>query len=360
MSQKKPDPLQPTPAIEDGRPLTPARADGPTHTVIVAEELRDTGKTVSMLLPTTDRSLPAVPEAPPEVAVEVGVAALDTRPVDAGATRLTLPPVAEPTTTLPTLPPVTPQTTLSTLPSVEDVPAVVTRPTRVPRPLAPLIAVGAVVALLVFLGALRFATSEPEPDPSRPRPLVPRAALPAPAPPAPPPRAPVNADPPTPSPSVRAPLSLTLTLDAGNGAVETTVVPASVVRIETDPPTTISWNGERYGPQPALLTLPVGPNVITVENPELGLKKSVTITANPEERTFLRLEFARGWLSVDRPASAKVSVGGVPVRERAVQLWEGRHRVDVVFANGQRTSRSVDVVRGETAEVFIEEPPPAE
>jgi hypothetical protein len=41
-------------------------------------------------------------------------------------------------------------------------------------------------------------------------------------------------------------------------------------------------------------------------------------------------------------------------------LWEGRHRVDVVFRNGQKESKVVDVVRGTTAELFFDEPLPQE
>ena len=60
------------------------------------------------------------------------------------------------------------------------------------------------------------------------------------------------------------------------------------------------------------------------------------------------------------PKSAKVSVAGVPVKDRAVLVWEGRHRIDVVFANGQKTSKMADVVRGVTAEVFFDDPLPQE
>jgi hypothetical protein len=65
-------------------------------------------------------------------------------------------------------------------------------------------------------------------------------------------------------------------------------------------------------------------------------------------------------VSIDRPETATVLVDGVKVKDRTVALWEGRHRIDVVFRGGQKASKTADVVRGETSEVFFDEPLPNE
>jgi hypothetical protein len=256
---------------------------------------------------------------------------------------------------------------LAQVASFDELRKVVTRPSaspgarRVPpKVLKALAAIGTLsLVLLVWL----YGRTDPVKDPSRPVPLsrTTQVKPTAPAPIAPPERtydATALIAPPT-APA-RAPLTMQVTVDAGAGLTETRAVPASVVRIETDPPCTISYQGEDYGPQPVLITMPVGANVITIENPEVGLKRQVTIKASDEERTFLRLEFVRGWVDVDAPASAKVSIDGVPAKGRTIAIWEGRHRVEVVFANGQKDSKSADVVRGETTQLFFDAPAPNE
>jgi hypothetical protein len=220
-------------------------------------------------------------------------------------------------------------------------------------------AVGSLGLVLVLM--LVFRSSTPK-DPSRPVPIS-KTHLPLPKERPPPPSKRFDVTPTIAAPSAppRPPLSMELTFDAGAGLlIGRRTVPASIVRIETDPTTSISWNGEQFGWQPTLITMPVGQNTITVENKELNLKKTISITAAETEKTFLRFEFSKGWLSIDRPASSKVSVEGLKVTQRAILLWEGRHRVDCIFRNGQKASKFVDVVRGETAEVFFDDPLPQE
>jgi hypothetical protein len=159
-----------------------------------------------------------------------------------------------------------------------------------------------------------------------------------------------------PKAALKPALSMQLVVDAGFGSTETKTVSASIVRIETEPLTEVFWSGQSFGWTPALITMPVGLNALTFENKNLGLRRTMTVSANDEERTFLRFEFAKGWLSIDRPASAKVTIDGAKVLGRTIGLWEGRHRVDVVFANGAKATKLADVVRGETAEVFFDEP----
>jgi hypothetical protein len=233
-----------------------------------------------------------------------------------------------------------------------------TRSKARPRPRERLV-VGIGVAVVLALSlALALTSRSSVEDPSRPTAMA--KASPArqlkvePALKLPPTRdAPPEA---TATPGPRPPLTMEV---PGDGGV-TATVPASIVRIETDPVVRVTWNGQDFGVTPALLTLPVGPNAVTVENKELGLKRTLTITAAAEERTFLRVEFARGWLSVDRPEGATVLVDGVKLKERTAAFWEGRHRIDVTFRGGQKASKTADVVRGETAEVFFDAPLPTE
>lgn len=362
---KKPT-LNETPAvIEDGKPLTPVRTDGPTNTVIIAEEVDPRAvKTAAMpawpspeasAVPLTTQPTPAWTEGehPARIVTEPTpaweeVASVPTRSVGVPApgnanesTRVELAPVVS-----------------------EEVRQAVTRPTKKPGALSKRIKLALVgIGTLSLISLLwLFGRSDTVKDPSRP---VPISKLPiiVEKPVAPLPEKHVDVTPIIAKPDApkRPPLTMELTLDAGAGLPPLVKsVPASIVRIETEPMVSVSWNGDDFGWTPALITMPVGQNVITVENKEVGLKKSMTITASDEERTFLRYEFAKGWLSVDRPATAKVSVGGVAVQKREVLLWEGRHRVDVVFRSGQKESKVVDVVRGTTAELFFDEPLPQE
>lgn len=248
-----------------------------------------------------------------------------------------------------------------------DVEKVLTRPTevrlrgRLPKRINLVLAALGSLSLVSMLWL--FGRSDVVKDPSRP---VPISKLPIAIPKEPPPTTttkridvtPLIAAPREPP---RGPLSMEVVLDAGAGLPPgKKSVPASIVRIETDPTSSISWNGQDFGWQPALITMPVGQNVITVENKELNLKKTFTITASDSQKTFLRFEFAKGWLSVDRPQDARVSVEGQKVTQRAILIWEGRHRVDCVFANGRKASKLADVVRGETAEIFFDDPLPQE
>ena len=362
---KKPTLNETAAVVEDGKPLTPVRADGPTNTVIIAEEVDPRAVKTSAMpawpspeasaVPLTTQPTPAWTEGEhpgrivtePTPAWEVEVSSVPTRAVGVPAsnandsTRVELAPVVS-----------------------EEVRQAVTRPTKkpgaLPKPIK-LALVGLGTLSLIALLWL-FGRSDTVKDPSRP---VPLAKLPVivEKPVAPLPEKKVDVTPiiAKPEEPKRPPLTMELTLDAGAGLPPLVKsVPASIVRIETEPMVSVSWNGDDFGWTPALITMPVGPNVITVENKEVGLKKAMTITASDEERTFLRFEFAKGWLSVDRPTTAKVSVGGVAVQKREVLLWEGRHRVDVVFRNGQKASKVVDVVRGTTAELFFDEPLPQE
>lgn len=385
MSRPKNDTPKSADAVEDPRPLTPARTDGPTSTVIVASEADEvpSQKTAAMPAwpvdgaPLTTQPTPVWSEsAPPstlpttqptpvweENAPPPKATGLVTEPTpaweDESASR-TRPMTAHPKADLPT------RAVLQPVAASEvDVRKVVTRPTEVPRrgklPKRLNLVLAALGSLSLVLMLWLFGRSDVVKDPSRPVPIS-KLPIAVPKEPPPPPKrldvTPIIAAPKEPP---RPPLSMEVVVDAGAGLPpEKKTVPASIVRIETEPTSSISWNGEDFGWQPALITMPVGQNLITVENKELNLKKTFTITAAETEKTFLRFEFAKGWLSVDRPQNAKVTVEGLKVTQRAILLWEGRHRVDCVFANGQKASKLADVVRGETAEIFFDDPLPQE
>jgi hypothetical protein len=359
----------PSPAHEE-RPLTPVRVDGPTNTVIVAEEV-DPREVKTAALPSvedaatpegpTTQPTPAWPDTPvgsppttqptPAWSDEVAAEAMEdisTRPVARQAPR--------PDVTAPEL---------VALDSNAHLRGVTTKPSKVPRlalsrstRVLLLASSGVILLALSYVAATRRA---PVMDPSRPTPMA-KASPTKPLPKEPVPK-PVDATtvPVAPKATPRPPLTMEVQVDAGRGLPPvTTTVPASIVRLETEPMVKVSWNGDDYGLTPVLITMPVGPNVISVENKDLGLKRTMTITASPEERTFLRYEFARGWVSVDRPATATLFVDGAKVKDRTITLWEGRHRLDVTFRNGQKASQVADIVRGETIEVFFEEPLPNE
>ncbi|MBL8923950.1 MAG: hypothetical protein JNJ54_34155 [Myxococcaceae bacterium] len=415
MSKKKDDLNKPT-AIESGKPLTPVRTDGNTSTVIVAEEaepgavktaampawqedgaplqlntqptpawpITDTGKPAltagstdrqPALAVTTDKERPALNRSlTPDPGVPV------TQQTPAWDEEAAKPLVTEPTPAwedvaevktrgVPALKPddAVNQATKVKLAQVsnDEVGQAMTRPTRrnsIPRPV--LLGLAGLTTLSVVLLAWLFARSGPEvKDPSRLEkipglPAMAKKAGPAPLPEK---RADVTDVIAKPKEPPRPALTTELLLDAGAGLQpESKTVPASIVRIDTEPPVSITWNGVDYGWTPALITMPVGQHTVSIENKDVGLKRSLTVNASNEERTFLRFEFAKGWLSIDRPKTAKVSVAGVPVKDRAILLWEGRHRIDVVFGNGQKTSKTADVVSGVTAEVFFDDPLPQE
>lgn len=413
MSKKKDDLNKPT-AIESGKPLTPVRTDGSTSTIIVADDT-DPGavKTAAMpaweedpppqlntqptpAWPITDKGRPALgvsttdrqpalsPTTDPQRALEPDPAIPVTQQTPAWDEEAAKPKpglVTEPTPAweenvaevktrgVPALKQdaAANQATKVKLAEVsnDEVARAMTRPTRrnsIPRPIV-LGLVGLTTLSLVLLFWL-FASSGPDvKDPSRLEkipglPTVAKKAGPAPLPEK---RADVTDVIAKPKEPPRPALTTELILDAGAGLEpEVKKVPASIVRIDTEPAVAISWNGVDYGWTPALITMPVGQHTLAIENKDVGLKRSLTVTASNEERTFLRFEFAKGWLSIDRPKTSKVSVGGVPVKDRAILLWEGRHRIDVVFGNGQKASKTADVVSGVTAEVFFDDPLPQE
>lgn len=384
MSRPKNDKPKSTDAVEDSRPQTPARTDGPTSTVIIADQLEAPNqKTASMPAwpvdgaPVTTQPTPVWDESAPPAALPTTQptpvwdesappqkgSGLVTEPTPAWeeVPSKTRPMTAHPKADLPT------RAVLPPVPASEvDVRKVVTRPTEVPRrgrlPKRINMVLAALGSLALVSMLWLFGRSDVVKDPSRP---VPISKLPLALPKEPPPQAPKRIDVTdiiaAPKDVPRPPLSMELTLDAGAGLPpEKKTVPASIVRIETEPTASISWNGTDFGWQPALITMPVGQNFITVENKELNLRKTFSVTAADTEKTFLRFEFAKGWLSVDRPQNAKVSVEGLKVSGREILLWEGRHRVDCVFGNGQKASKLADVVRGETAEIFFDDPLPQE
>lgn len=337
-SPPQPIPTQPTPAWKDP-PDSPAMvtetAPAWSEPSRPAPPAGDPGPQVNIVTAATPAWVESTDEL--EAQGEPTRKKLESVPVDADATRLKLDPVAD------------------------EVPAQVTRPTARPGTLPRSLKLGlaAFITLALVVLAWAFGRSDDVLDPSRPEQIrtVKATAVPL------PPEKKVDVTPviAAPKEAPKPALAMELVVDAGAGEATSTQVSGSIVRIETEPPTNIFWNGNDFGWTPALITMPVGPNTITLENKDQGFKRTMTITAANEERTFLRFEFAKGWLSIDRPRTAKaVLVDGVKMMQSPVLVWEGRHRIEVVFANGQKGSKAADVVRGETAELFFDDPLPQE
>jgi len=344
-SPPQPMPTQPTPAWNDAAPLpsgmvtetAPAWSDEakPPASADTTGPLADPGPQANVVTEAT----PAWVDASVDRSLKDGTTRrkLPATPAEPDATRLKLPQVAD------------------------EVPAGVTRPTRRPgglsRPLK--LGLAAFFTLSLVFIVWVFGRSDDVLDPSRPELIrtVKTTAVPL------PPEKKVDVTPviaaPKEPPKPAVPMELVV--DAGDGAANVTHVSGSIVRIETEPPTNVFWNGNDFGWTPVLITMPVGPNTITLENKDQAFKRTLSVTAANEERTFLRFEFAKGWLSIDRPRTAKaVLVDGVKMMHSPLLLWEGRHRIEVVFANGQKGTKNADVVRGDTAELFFDDPLPQE
>lgn len=341
-SPPQPMPTQPTPAWNDAATVPPSGLVTET-----APAWTDEPKPPSSADTTGPLGEPG-PQA--NIVTEATPAWVDPSPTD-GATRKKLPAT-----------PAEPEATRLKLPQVADeVPAGVTRRTERPGglPRALKLGLAAFFTLSLIFIVWVFGRSDEVLDPSRPELIrtVKTTAVPL------PPEKKIDVTPVIAAPKEppKPAVAMELVVDGGDGSASVTHVSGSIVRLETEPPTNVFWNGNDFGWTPVLITMPVGPNTVTLENKDQGFKRTMTVTAANEERTFLRFEFAKGWLSIDRPRTAKaVLVDGAKLMHSPLLLWEGRHRIEVVFANGQKGSKNVDVVRGETAELFFDDPLPQE
>jgi hypothetical protein len=169
--------------------------------------------------------------------------------------------------------------------------------------------------------------------------------------------------PPKPNPSVmqrtEAPrVVVEQTVDAGHGESRTVLAAAGTVRIVTDPDTNVFVDGKDLGPQPVLVTLPVGKQSVLLRNDKLGFKRTVSVDVVPNELTAVRFAFSMGWIEIDAPEGAKVSIDGKATTGRHIQVWEGTHKVEVAHSDKKHTHavQSAEVTASMTTSVHFEAP----
>jgi hypothetical protein len=170
---------------------------------------------------------------------------------------------------------------------------------------------------------------------------------------------------PAPKPTVAAPtrveptrVVVEQTVDAGNGESRTVLTNAGTVRIVTEPDTNVFVDGKDLGPQPVLITLPVGKQSVILRNDKLGFKRAVFVDVLANQQTSVRFAFATGWIEIDAPEGAKISVDGKATPSRHVQVWEGVHKVEVTHSNKKHTHavQTADVTASMTTSVHFEAP----
>lgn len=201
---------------------------------------------------------------------------------------------------------------------------------------------------LVLLGAGAWAVLNAEVEPApQPAPISREAAQAVPsAVPPPPPVAPVAR---APQKTVERPAPVVL---------PSKPPPPGTVKVFSEPSAHVFVDGKDFGKEPVTLKLPAGRNTLVLENPDLPLRRVVSIDVKPNSASEERFRFAKGWLRVAAPREAKVRVDGMPMPARELEVWEGNHRVDIVHADkaGTHESQVAVVKAGEITGVFFEPP----
>ncbi len=302
--------------------------------------------------------LPKVADAPKAVAPKAGLAASPASTVVGNdGTAVELPKVADaprggPQHTVVRPAPVGPALGEAGVASAPTDPraAAPRRPAPPPRPTAPdvraarfrrqvLLGGAAVLAVVVVLVVVQLrhpdAAAEPEgqPEAAAPRRLAPPAPRPAPEPAKPA----VEALPPAPEPP-RAPVA--------TGTLKVTCSPAA----------TVSVNGFTKGQSPITVTLPAGRVQVDVENRALGIAQAAKVDIVANREVTQAFVFVKGRVALTLPPGALAVLDGKPVSGGAVEAWSGSHRVDVIFADGRRSSQTVEVVAGQTSAVVFASP----
>jgi hypothetical protein len=148
------------------------------------------------------------------------------------------------------------------------------------------------------------------------------------------------------------------TVDAGHGESRTVLAAAGTVRIVTDPDTNVFVDGKDFGPQPVLITLPVGKQSVLLRNDKLGFKRTVSVDVVPNELTAVRFAFSMGWIEIDAPDGARVSIDGKATTGRHIQVWEGTHKVEVTHSDKKHSHsvQTAEVTASMTTSVHFEAP----
>ena len=136
----------------------------------------------------------------------------------------------------------------------------------------------------------------------------------------------------------------------------TVKVEGATLKIESVPEVTISRNGVELGKTPLLTTLPVGTVTLQVANKAEGLARTVTIEVDKKPDQYKKLEFYRGRIDVRAPAGTKIFLDGRQMSSGALSAWPGSHTIDVTFPKGDKDSRKIDVIAGDTVSVEFEAP----
>jgi hypothetical protein len=136
----------------------------------------------------------------------------------------------------------------------------------------------------------------------------------------------------------------------GRRATHTVRGTTGTVRIVTEPEASVSVDGRQLGTAPLQVELPAGRNTVVLENKKLALKRTVTVDVTADGQSQARFAFSRGWLQIDAPADARVSIDGRSASSSRMQVWEGTHRVEVTYADKKKTRevQSVEVGAGAT------------
>lgn len=135
--------------------------------------------------------------------------------------------------------------------------------------------------------------------------------------------------------------------------------PPGLVKVSSEPPARVIFDGRDFGPQPVTLKLPAGRNTVLLQNDELQLKRVVIIEVKPASEAEQHFTFSKGWLRVAAPRRAKLTLDGRPLKgDRPVEVWEGNHRVDIIHADKAAThdSQVAVVVAGQTTGIYFEPP----
>ncbi len=325
------------PAAGDAKAATPRKS----RTDVPAGEVSTDLKGLAIPTELRANAVAAGPgEVPPTDPRGVGVPTeLRAKPVPGRKSRTDVPASALPPAAM------AGSTVMHTMPAVPPV-----RPFEGIRDPRVLLAIGVFVALVVMTWiSILVLKHQPEPiDEDALKPTV--IELPA------PPRTDV---PPSEPAAAVAPkkreLQIEIQVDAGVGQTKTVLVPAGVMHFYCEPEANVVIDGKDYGPQPAQAVLPAGRVLVTFENKQIGLHKTMSadVIANEEHNASWR--FFPGWLEVVAPDDAKVLVDGKVSAKRTLQVWEGHHRVEAVFGH-QKTSKSVEVIAGETTSVDLPYP----